>query len=378
MTAIQTTPQWAAVAHLHSQIADMHLRELFGDPDRAEALTAQAGDLVLDMSKHRITGEVLDALVELADAAGVPDRIEAMLTGQPINTTEGRAVLHTALRAPRGSVIEVEGHDVVPDVHAVRDRMADFADGVRTGAWTGHTGKAITTVVNIGIGGSDLGPAMAYRALATYVQPGLTCRYVSNVDGADLARTLAQCDPETTLFIIASKTFTTIETLTNARTARDWLVEALGEQDAVARHFVAVSTNAEGVADFGIDTDNMFGFWDWVGGRFSVGSAIGLSLMIAIGPQAFGEFLGGSHTIDVHLRDTPLRDNAPVLMAMLGIWYRDFFHFPTQAVLPYSHDLARFPAYLQQLEMESNGKRVMRDGHEVGVDTGAIVWGEPG
>ncbi|CAN5185878.1 glucose-6-phosphate isomerase [soil metagenome] len=378
MTAIETTPQWAAVAALHAQIDGMHLRELFGEPGRVEAMTVEAGDLVLDLSKHRITGEALDALVDLADAAGVSDRIEAMLQGRPINSTEGRAVLHTVLRAPRGTVIEVDGEDVVPEVHAVLDRMADFADRVRSGDWTGHTDKALTTIVNIGIGGSDLGPAMAYRALAAHVQPGLTCHFVSNVDGADLARTLATADPETTLFIIASKTFTTIETLTNARSARRWLVDALGADEAVAQHFVALSTNADGVADFGIDTANMFEFWDWVGGRYSVGSAIGLSLMIAIGPDAFRSFLAGFRTIDEHLRDTPLRESAPALLALIGIWYRNFFGFTTHAVLPYSHDLARFPAYLQQLDMESNGKRVRLDGSEVGVDTGPVVWGEPG
>ncbi len=378
MTAIQTTAQWAALAALHAQIEGMHLRELFGDPDRATRLTVEAGDLVLDLSKHRLTEDVLDALVDLAEVAGVQERIADMLSGAPINTTEGRAVLHTALRAPRDASVVVDGHDVVPDVHAVLDRMADFAARVRDGRWTGHTGQTITTVVNIGIGGSDLGPAMAYRALAAHVQPGLSCRYVSNVDGADLARNLQGLDPERTLFVVASKTFTTIETLTNARSARDWLVSALGAEDAVARHFVALSTNAEGVADFGIDTDNMFGFWDWVGGRYSVWSAIGLSLMIAIGPDAFRSMLAGAHTMDVHLRDTPLRHNAPVLVALIGIWYRNFFGFSTLAVLPYSHDLARFPAYLQQLDMESNGKRVTREGAAVGTDTGPIVWGEPG
>ncbi|WP_370324119.1 glucose-6-phosphate isomerase [Euzebya sp.] len=378
MTAIETTPQWAVVAAHHAQLADIHLRELFGDPDRAEDLTVTAGDLVLDLSKHRATAETLDVLVELADAAGVEDRIRAMLAGEPINTTEGRAVLHTALRAPRDASITVDGEDVVPGVHEVLDRMAAFADRVRSGEWTGHTGEAIRTIVNIGIGGSDLGPAMAYRALAAHRQDGLECRYVSNVDGADLARTLADLDPATTLFVVASKTFTTIETLTNARSARGWLVDALGSDDAVASHFVALSTNAEGVRDFGIDPDNMFGFWDWVGGRYSVGSAIGLSLMIAIGPDAFREFLAGFRTIDEHLRDTPLRESAPVLMALLGIWYRNFFDLPTHAVLPYSHDLARFPAYLQQLDMESNGKHVRLDGTRVGIETGPIVWGEPG
>jgi glucose-6-phosphate isomerase len=378
VTAIQHTPQWAAVAAAHAHVHDMHLRELFGDPDRVMAMTHRVGDLHVDLSKHRITRDGLDALVELADAAGIADRTRAMLAGEPINTTEGRAVLHTALRAPRDAVIEVDGHDVVPDVHAVVDRMAAFADRVRSGDHLGHTGKPLTTVVNIGIGGSDLGPAMAYRALAAHVQPGIDCRYVSNVDAADIARTLATVDPETTLFIVASKTFTTIETLTNARTARAWLVQTLGSEDAVARHFVALSTNQAGVAEFGIDTANMFGFWDWVGGRYSVGSAIGLSLMIAIGPAGFRAFLDGMRTVDEHLRDTPLADNVPVLLGLLGIWYRNFFHLPTYAVLPYSHDLARFPAYLQQLDMESNGKRVTLAGEPVDGDTGPIVWGEPG
>ncbi len=378
MTAIQTTAQWATVAALHAQIEGMHLRELFGDPDRAQRFTVSAGDLVLDLSKHRVTTDAMDALVELAEVAGVPARIAAMFAGAHLNTTEDRAVLHTALRAPRGERIEVDGQDVVPDVHRVLDQMTDFAARVRSGEWTGHTGKAISTVVNIGIGGSDLGPAMAYRALVSHVQPELSCRYVSNVDGADLARNLAGLDPATTLFVIASKTFTTIETLTNARSARDWLIDGLDDESAVAKHFVALSTNADGVAEFGIDTANMFGFWDWVGGRYSVWSAIGLSLMIAIGPEAFREMLAGAHTIDVHLRDTPLRHNAPALMALLGVWYRNFFDFDTLAVLPYSHDLARFPAYLQQLDMESNGKRVRTDGTPVEVQTGPVVWGEPG
>ncbi|CAN5788874.1 glucose-6-phosphate isomerase [soil metagenome] len=378
MTAIETTAQWAGLSALHAQMSGVHLRDLFGNPERAETFTEQAGDLVLDFSKHRITTEVVDALVSLAEVAGVEEKIRAMLAGEPINTTENRAVLHTALRAPRDAEIMVEGANVVPDVHEVLDRMGNFADRVRTGEWTGHTGKQITTVVNIGIGGSDLGPAMTYRALASYVQDGLECRYVSNVDGADLARNLADIDAETTLFVIASKTFTTIETLTNARTARDWLVQSLGDDQAVAKHFVALSTNEEGVAEFGIDTDNMFGFWDWVGGRYSVDSAIGLSVMIAIGPEAFQEFLAGFRTIDEYLRDTPLRHNAPVLMALIGLWYRNFFDFSTLAVLPYSYDLARFPAYLQQLDMESNGKRVRTDGHLVGTETGPVVWGEPG
>ncbi|MGI9016618.1 MAG: glucose-6-phosphate isomerase [Euzebya sp.] len=374
---MQTTAQWANVTALHARLSDVHLRQLFGDPQRAVDLTYTVGDLTIDLSKHRVTPEVLDALVDVAEAADVAGRIAAMLAGEAINTTEDRAVLHTALRAPADASIVVDGHDVVQQVHDVLQQMVDFAQRIRSGEWTGHTGRPITTVVNIGIGGSDLGPAMAYRALASYVQPGLDCRFVSNVDGADLARTLRDIEPDTTLFIVASKTFTTVETLTNARTARRWLTDALGEQ-AVAKHFVALSTNASGVADFGIDTDNMFEFWDWVGGRYSVDSAIGLSVMIAIGPDHFSDFLAGFHAVDMHLAQTPLRDNVPVLMAMIGVWYRNFFDFPTRAVLPYSHDLSRFPAYLQQLEMESNGKRVHRDGSAVQIKTGEVVWGEPG
>lgn len=378
MTALSQTPEWSAVAAAQAQLADTHLRQLFAeDPSRAEVMTHEVGDLVVDLSKHRITSEALDALVALAEATGVPDKIEWMFTGRRINNTEGRPVLHTALRAPRGTTIEVDGHNVVPDVHEVLDQMAAFSTKVRSGEWVGHTGQPIQAVVNIGIGGSDLGPAMAHRALIAHAD--VDVRFVSNVDAADLDRTLTGLDPATTLFIVASKTFTTIETITNATSAKEWLLAGLGgDPAAVARHFVALSTNAEGVADFGIDTANMFQFWDWVGGRYSVGSAIGLSLMIAIGPEAFTAFLGGMRTVDEHLRDTPLERNVPVLMGLLGIWYRNFFGFPSHAVLPYSHDLARFPAYLQQLDMESNGKRVDLNGKTLDHDTGPVVWGEPG
>ena len=378
MPAITATAEWAEVARLHATLADTHLRQLFADdPDRGARLHGTVGDLYVDIAKHRLTDEVLDALVALAESAGVPEKVAAMFAGEHINATEDRAVLHTALRAPRDTSVVVDGHDVVPDVHAVLDRMAAFADRVRGGEWRGHDGRPIETVVNIGIGGSDLGPAMAYRALAAHAT--MDCRFVSNVDAADLARNLAGLDPATTLFVIASKTFTSIETITHASSARDWLLAGLGgDRSAIPKHFVALSTNAEGVADFGIDTDNMFEFWDWVGGRYSVGSAIGLSLMLAIGPAGFRDFLAGMRTVDEHLRDTPLRENVPVLLAMIGIWYRNFFDFPTHAVLPYSHDLARFPAYLQQLDMESNGKRVGLDGQPVGTETGPIVWGEPG
>ena len=377
MDDITRTDAWAAVAAQHDRLAEVHLRDLFADdPGRADAMTLEVGDLLVDLSKHRVDAGALAALVDLAEAAGVPRKVQAMLAGEPINTTEDRAVLHTALRAPRGTSVVVDGRDVVPDVHEVLDRMAAFAARVREGDWHGYDGQPITTVVNIGIGGSDLGPAMAYRALTA--QADLECRFVSNVDAADLDRNLRGLDPATTLFVVASKTFTTVETITNATTARDWLVAAAGDERAVARNFVAVSTNAEGVANFGIDPSNMFGFWEWVGGRYSVGSAIGLSLMIAIGPEAFAAFLGGMRTVDEHLRDTPLERNVPVLMALLGVWYRNFLGFGTHAVIPYSHDLARFPAYLQQLDMESNGKRVRLDGTPVTTETGPVVWGEPG
>jgi glucose-6-phosphate isomerase len=348
-----------------------HLRELFAaDPGRAERYVVSAGGLRIDYSKNRIDDDVLDALLDVARSSGVEQRRDAMFAGERINVTEDRAVGHVALRMPRDGVFEIDGRDVVPDVHEVLDHMAAFADRVRAD-------DAITHVVNLGIGGSDLGPAMAYQALRTVRHPRIRCSFVSNVDGADIDAVLADADPASTLFIVASKSFGTIETLTNARTARAWLVDALGE-GAVGDHFVAVSTNAERVAEFGIDTQNMFGFWDWVGGRYSVDSAIGLSLMIAIGPAAFRELLDGFHQVDEHFRTAPLERNAPVLMAMIGIWYANRLGFDTKAVLPYADDLARFPAYLQQLDMESNGKSVRLDGTPVTSDTGPIVWGEPG
>ena len=347
------------------------LSELFADdPGRAERYVVEAGDLRIDYSKQPLNDDVLADLLERARTAGVESRRDAMFAGEHINVTEDRAVLHTALRAPRDAVVEVDGENVVPDVHAVLDAMSAFAERVRAD-------DRITDVVNIGIGGSDLGPAMAAQALEAFGHPRITCHFVSNVDGADIHRTLQEVQPESTLFIVASKTFGTIETLTNARTARAWLVEALGD-DAVADHFVAVSTNAERVAEFGIDTDNMFGFWDWVGGRYSVDSAIGLSLMILIGPDGFREFLDGFHMIDEHFRTAPLEQNAPVLLGMIGIHHSDDLGRDTKAVLPYAQELARFPAYLQQLDMESNGKQVTLDGELVAGDTGPIVWGEPG
>ncbi|MFN3255153.1 MAG: glucose-6-phosphate isomerase [Ilumatobacter sp.] len=348
-----------------------HLRDLFEqDPTRAQRYVTHAGDLRIDWSKASVDDVTLDALLGLAERAGVERRRDAMFAGERINVTEDRAVGHVALRMPHTSSFVVDGHDVVPEVHAVLDALADFARRVRASGPIDH-------VVNIGIGGSDLGPAMAYEALRPFRHERIRCSFVSNVDGADIEAVLADSDPATTLFVVASKTFGTIETLTNARTARAWLVDALGE-DAVVDHFVAVSTNEERVAEFGIDTANMFGFWDWVGGRYSVDSAIGLSLMIAIGPEAFSEFLAGFHTIDEHFRTAPLRDNAPVLLAMLGVWYANGLGYDTKAVLPYSNDLARFPAYLQQLDMESNGKSVDLDGERVGHHTGPIIWGEPG
>jgi glucose-6-phosphate isomerase len=376
---ITETPEWAALADHHRQVGGLHLRQLFADdPDRGDRLVVQAGDLHVDVAKHRATDETLQLLVRLAEARGVPARFAAMFAGERINTTEDRAVLHTALRRPRGDRLEVDGVDVVAEVHAVLDRMSSFASRVRSGEWTGSTGRPIRHVVNIGIGGSDLGPAMAATALRHWVRDDLDLWFVSNVDGDDLGWTLRHIDPETTLFIVASKTFTTLETLTNAEHAKAWLRERLGPEARVDRHFVALSTNADAVTAFGIDTENMFGFWDWVGGRFSLDSAIGLSLMVGIGPQAFGELLEGFRRIDDHVRDAPLDRNAPVLMALLNLWYRNFFGAATQAVLPYSDVLARFPAYLQQLEMESNGKRVTLDGTPVDHDTGSIVWGEPG
>ena len=372
---ITTTPEWAA---LQGVARPPHLRELFAaDPERARRYTTTAGDLRVDWSKHLVDDGVVRVMLDVIRASSFVERRDAMFRGDPINTTERRAVLHTALRAPVGARVEVDGHDVVPDVHAVLDAMAAFAERVRSGDWRGATGERIRTVVNIGIGGSDLGPAMAYLATRAFGRPDLECRFVSNVDGADIADTLAAVDPATTLVVVSSKTFTTIETITNATTARAWLVDALGA-DAVPSHFVAVSTNATEVARFGIDTANMFGFWDWVGGRYSVDSAIGLSLMIAIGPDAFRSFLDGFHLIDRHLVEAPLEQNVPVILAALGIWYTNVLGAQSKAVLPYAHELRRFPAYLQQLDMESNGKRVRLDGSPVTTDTGPIVWGEPG
>ncbi|HEY7400928.1 MAG TPA: glucose-6-phosphate isomerase [Actinomycetota bacterium] len=376
---IDRTPEWKALAAHCAEIANVHLRDLFEqDPGRAERFTVGAADLVLDYSKQRVTGETMRLLVDLAHAAGLPDRIEAMFRGEHLNPTEDRAVLHVALRAPADATIVADGMNVVPEVQAVLAKMAAFADRVRGGEHTGFTGERIRNVVNIGIGGSDLGPAMAYEALRDFSDRSLTVRFVSNVDGSDLAEATRDLRPAETLFIVSSKTFTTIETLTNARSAKEWLLAELREPDAVAHHFAAVSTNAEQVKAFGIDVANMFELWDWVGGRYSVDSAIGLSLMIAIGPDHFLEFLAGFRAIDDHFRTAPLGRNLPVLMGLLGVWYGDFFGAETQAVLPYAHHLSLFPAYLQQLVMESNGKSVDLDGDPVGYQTGAVVWGTPG
>ncbi|MDX3769663.1 MULTISPECIES: glucose-6-phosphate isomerase [unclassified Streptomyces] len=375
-------PEWTALEdHRAGELRHLQLRDLFGaDPGRAERYTVSVGDLRIDYSKHLITDETLALLQELATATDVFGLRDAMLRGEKINVTERRAVLHTALRAPREAVVEVDGEDVVPAVHAVLDKMADFSERVRSGEWTGHTGKRIRNVVNIGIGGSDLGPAMAYEALRAFTDRSLTVRFVSNVDGADLHEALRDLDPAETLFIVASKTFTTIETITNATSARSWLLSGLddGGEKVVAKHFVALSTNAEKVADFGIDTANMFEFWDWVGGRYSYDSAIGLSLMIAIGPDRFREMLDGFHLVDEHFRTAPAAVNAPLLLGLLGVWYGSFLGAQSHAVLPYSHYLSKFTAYLQQLDMESNGKSVDRDGHPVEWQTGPVVWGTPG
>ncbi|TDD03168.1 glucose-6-phosphate isomerase [Nonomuraea deserti] len=375
---ITRSQEWAALDKHHGELAGKELRELFADdPGRADRMTATAGDLYLDYSKHRATRETVDLLLALAERAGLRERIAAMFGGEHINVSEDRAVLHVALRMPRETRLVVDGQDVVADVHAVLDKMSAFSGRIRSQEWKGATGRPIETVVNIGIGGSDLGPAMAYEALRDYADAGIAARFVSNIDPADITGALAGLDPATTLFVISSKTFTTLETLTNARVARRWLVDALGEE-AVSRHFVAVSTNAAKVAEFGIDTDNMFGFWDWVGGRYSYDGAIGLSLMIAIGPERFREMLAGFHAIDEHFRTAPFEANMPVLMALLGVWYNDFFGAETRAVLPYSQRMHRFPAYLQQLTMESNGKSVRADGAPVTAATGEIFWGEPG
>ncbi|KIQ62182.1 glucose-6-phosphate isomerase [Kitasatospora griseola] len=379
-TPLDRTPQWAALGKHRAELGDQHLRELFAaDPDRGSRYTLQVGDLFIDYSKHLVTDRTLDLLRQLAAATGVAELRDAMFRGEKINTTEDRAVLHTALRAPRGAVVEVDGENVVPAVHAVLDKMADFSERVRSGVWTGHTGKRIRNVVNIGIGGSDLGPAMAYEVLRSYTDRDLTVRFVSNVDGADLHEAVRDLDAAETLFIVASKTFTTIETVTNAVAARSWLLEQLGAgEEAVAKHFVALSTNAQGVADFGIDTANMFEFWDWVGGRYSYDSAIGLSLMIAIGSERFQEMLAGFRLVDEHFRTAPAEQNAPLLLGLLGVWYGAFFDAQAHAVLPYSHYLSKFTAYLQQLDMESNGKSVDREGRPIDWQTGPVVWGTPG
>jgi glucose-6-phosphate isomerase len=358
----------------------LHLRNLFAeDPKRGERLAAEAVGIYLDYSKNRITDETLKLLLQLADESGLRARTDAMFRGDKINLTENRAVLHVALRAPKGTSVVVDGENVVPEVHAVLDKMSDFANRVRTGAWKGHTGKGIRNVINIGIGGSDLGPVMAYEALKPYTDRALTCRFVSNIDGTDFVEATRDLDPAETLFVVSSKTFTTLETMTNAQSARDWSLKGLGgDKKAVAKHFVAVSTNAAKVSEFGIDTANMFGFWDWVGGRYSMDSAIGLSTMLAIGPENFRALLNGFHQMDEHFRTAPFERNLPVLMGLLTLWYSDFFDAQTVAVLPYEQYLKRFPAYLQQLTMESNGKHVTLDGSEVAYQTGPIYWGEPG
>src|SRR5437667_8064585 len=373
-------PAWKALRAHHEKVGHLHLRRLVADdPRRGERLTAEAVGVYLDYSKHRITDETLGLLLQLAEASGLRGRIDAMFRGDRINVTEGRAVLHVALRAPRGASIVLDGENVVDQVHAVLDRMTEFANRVRSGAWTGHTGKRIRNVINIGIGGSDLGPVMAYEALKHYSDRALTFGFVSNVDGTDFAEAVLDLDPAETLVIVASKTFTTLETMTNAQSARAWLLEAFGgDVKAVARHFVAVSTNAGEVATFGIDTANMFGFWDWVGGRYSMDSAIGLSTMLAIGPDNFRAMLDGFHQMDEHFRTAPFERNLPVLLGLLAVWYNDFFGAQTVAVLPYEQYLRRFPAYLQQLTMESNGKHVTLDGDPVVGDTGPVYWGEPG
>jgi glucose-6-phosphate isomerase len=378
-TPLTQLPAWQALAAHYETIRGVHLRELFAqDSTRGERLTAEAEGLFLDYSKQRITDETLTLLLQLAEESGLRDRIDAMFSGQKINLTENRAVLHVALRAPSGQKILVDGQDVVPEVHLVLDRMAGFADQIRSGAWTGHTGKRIRTVINIGIGGSDLGPVMAYEALRYYSDRNLAFKFVSNVDGSDFAEAVYGLDAAETLFIIASKTFTTQETMANAHTARSWLLSALSDDSAVAKHFVAVSTNAAEVSKFGIDTANMFGFWDWVGGRYSMTSAIGLSTMIAIGPENYRAMLAGFHAMDEHFRTAPFERNLPVLHGLLAIWYADFFGAETTAVLPYDNYMKRFPAYLQQLTMESNGKSVTLGSEPVGYQTGQVYWGEPG
>ncbi len=379
ITSLASRPAWKALQQHAESLRPQHLRDIFkADPARGTRFTAEACGLFLDYSKNRITDETLKLLIELANQSGLREHAEAMFTGKKINTTENRAVLHVALRAPRSQSILVDGEDVVPGVHQVLDKMAAFADQIRSGAWLGFTGKPIRNIINIGIGGSDLGPVMAYEALRHYSQRELTFRFVSNVDGTDFTEAVHDLDPEETLFLVASKTFTTLETMTNAHSARAWTLGRLKQTEAIARHFVAISTNAEAVAKFGIDTANMFGFWDWVGGRYSMDSAIGLSTMIAIGPQNFRSMLEGFHAMDVHFRTTPLEKNLPALLGLLTVWYTDFFDAQTVAILPYEQYLKRFPAYLQQLTMESNGKHVTQDGTPVDADTGPIYWGEPG
>ncbi len=378
-TPLRERKAWQALERHYAEISGVHLRDLFAaDPGRGERLTAQAAGVYLDYSKNRVTDETLALLVELAEESGVPAHRDAMFRGEHINVSENRAVLHTALRLPATATLVVDGQDVVAEVHAVLARMRDFATRIRSGEFKGFTGKRIRNVVNVGIGGSDLGPVMAYEALRHYSDRDLTFRFVSNVDSTDFAEAVRDLNPDETLFIISSKTFGTLETLTNAESAKEWTVSALGSPDAVAKHFVAVSTNAEKVSAFGIDTDNMFGFWDWVGGRYSMDSAIGLSTMIALGPEQFDELLAGFHDMDEHFRTAPLAANLPVLMGLLAVWYRDFFGSQTIGVMPYDQYLKRFPAYLQQLTMESNGKHVTLDGRHVDYDTGAVYWGEPG
>jgi glucose-6-phosphate isomerase len=379
-SSLTARPAWKALVAHHKKIRDVHLRQLFADdPKRGERMAVEAVDLYLDYSKNRITDETLKLLLGLAEESGLRQRIDAMFNGEKINLTEDRAVLHVALRAPRGASIMVDGKNVVPEVHAVLDKMSDFSDRIRSGGWKGHTGKRIRNVVNIGIGGSDLGPVMAYEALKHYSDRSMTFRFVSNVDGTDFAEAVHELKPAETLFIVSSKTFTTLETMTNAHTAREWLLAGLGgDQKSVAKHFVAVSTNAAEVKKFGIDTANMFEFWDWVGGRYSMDAAIGLSTMLAIGPEQFRAMLAGFHHMDEHFRTAPFARNLPVLMGLLAVWYNNFFGAQTVAVLPYEQYLKRFPAYLQQLTMESNGKRVTRKGVEVTCQTGPIYWGEPG
>jgi len=378
-TPLTQRSAWRSLAKHHEEIAGAHLRDLFArDPGRGERLVAQGARLYLDYSKNRVSDETLSLLLALAEESGLREHTEAMFRGERINRSENRSVLHVALRMPKGESLIVDGVDVVAEVHGVLERMSAFAERVRSGEWKGHTGKPIRNVVNIGIGGSDLGPVMAYEALRHYTRRDLCFRFVSNIDSTDFAEATRDLAAEETLFIVSSKTFTTLETMTNARTAREWALAALGDESAIAKHFVAVSTNAQEVAGFGIDTENMFGFWDWVGGRYSMDSAIGLSTMLAVGPEGFRELLAGFHEMDVHFRETPFERNLPVLMGLLAVWYGDFFDAQTVGVMPYSQYLKRFPAYLQQLTMESNGKRVTLDGQAVDYQTGAIYWGEPG